>query len=98
VVPPLEGTSLAPAFAGRTLDRAGPLFWEHEGNRAIRDGRFKLVAKEDRPWELYDMAADRTELRDLAAGRPELVRGLASKWVAWAERANVLPLGTWRRE
>jgi arylsulfatase len=95
-IQPMEGVSLAPAFAGRTLERPQPLFWEHEGNRAIRSGRWKLVAKENRPWELYDIESDRTEMRDLAGERPEAVREFAAKWDAWAERANVLPLGTWR--
>jgi len=95
-VKPMEGTSLKPAFAGKPLARKAPLFWEHEGNRAIRDGRYKLVAKEDRAWELYDLEKDRSELENLAAAKPEVVRELDAKWNAWAERAHVLPLGTWR--
>jgi len=95
-IKPLEGASLAPAFAHQELDRKSPLFWEHEGNRAVRDGKWKLVAKENQPWELYDMEADRTELHDLATTKPELAKTLAAKWDAWAERANVLPLGAWR--
>ncbi len=94
-VPPLEGKSLVPAFRGETIAREA-LYWEHEGNRAIRVGRWKLVAKENRPWELYDLEADRTELHDLAAQHPERVRDLERQWEAWAERAQVLPLGAWR--
>ena len=71
-------------------------FWEHEGNRAFRDGKWKLVAKENQPWELYDIEADRTEMNDLASKQPAKVKELAAKWDAWAARANVLPLGTWR--
>ncbi len=93
---PLEGVSLAPAFSGKPLRRAQPIFWEHEGNRAIRDGQWKLVAKENEAWELYDLAADRTEMHDLAAKHPEKVKGLAAKWDAWAARTQVLPLGAWR--
>lgn len=95
-ITPLEGVSLAPAFAGRSLGRTQPIFWEHEGNRAIRDGRWKLVAKENRPWELYDMEKDRTEIHDLADQMPDLVRKLDESWTAWAKRAHVLPVGTWR--
>lgn len=95
-VRPMEGTSLVRAFAGEPLDRASPIFWEHEGNRAIRDGRWKLVAKENRPWELYDMITDRTELHDLASEDPARVRDLGAKWDVWAKRAQVLPLGAWR--
>ena len=43
------------------------MFWEHEGNAAVRIGKWKLVRNYPRPWELYDMDADRTELHDLAA-------------------------------
>ena len=48
------------------LNRKEPIFWEHESNRAVRDGKWKLVAKADQPWELYDMEKDRTEMHDLA--------------------------------
>ena len=92
----MEGASLRPAFAGREIGRTQPLFWEHEGNRAIRDGRWKLVAKEKQPWELYDMELDRTEMNNLAAREPEVVRELDAKWTAWAARSRVLPLGQWR--
>lgn len=93
---PLEGVSLRPAFEKKSLARTQPLFWEHEGNRAIRDGKWKLVAKENGPWELYDIDADRTETKDLAQVKPDLVTALDAKWTAWATRANVLPLGKWR--
>ncbi|MBI1312367.1 sulfatase-like hydrolase/transferase [bacterium] len=95
-IKPLEGVPLVPAFAGKSLDRPQPIFWEHEGNRAVRDGKWKLVAKENQPWELYDMETDRTEMHDLAADKPDLAKQLAAKWDAYAERANVLPLGAWR--
>lgn len=93
---PMAGVSLRPALTGKSLRRPQPIFWEHEGNRAVRDGRWKLVAKEKQAWELYDIPADRTEMNDLAAARPDKVRELAARWDAWAARANVLPLGTWR--
>jgi arylsulfatase A-like enzyme len=95
-IQPMEGVSLLPALTGKPLDRAQPICWEHESNRAIRDGQWKLVAKADQPWELYDMTADRTELHDLAAQQPDKVKELSAKWRAWAVRANVLPLGSWR--
>ena len=94
-IPPLEGRSLAPAFEGQTIERDA-IYWEHEGNRAIRVGEWKLVAKENQPWELFDMEADRTEMHNRAADMPERVSELSAKWRAWAERSQVLPLGTWR--
>ncbi|MES2694816.1 MAG: arylsulfatase [Verrucomicrobiota bacterium] len=95
-IKPLEGVSLAPAFSGGKLARKAPIFWEHESNRAVRDGQWKLVAMEDAPWELYDMTADRTEMRNVAAQHPDKVRELSAAWDAWAKRSDVLPLGSWK--
>ncbi len=95
-IKPMEGVSLNPVFEGNSLKRKDPIFWEHESNRAIRDGKWKLVAMEDAPWELYDMEQDRTEMNNLAAKNPKKVQELAKLWDAWAERADVLPLGVWK--
>ncbi|HOB99093.1 MAG TPA: arylsulfatase [Verrucomicrobiota bacterium] len=95
-VTPLEGVSLRPGFEGRPLGRARPLFWEHEGNRAVLDGKWKLVALAGQAWRLYDTVKDRTEENDLAASEPDRVKALAAKWDEYAARANVLPLGGWR--
>lgn len=93
---PLEGISLMPVLTGAgDLERSQPLFWEHESNRAVRDGKWKLVSLEAEPWELYDMNRDRGEMNDLAAVYPRVVARLAAEWYAWAERAQVLPLGGW---
>jgi arylsulfatase len=95
-IKPMEGTSLRPALEGKALQRSKPLVWEHEGNRAIRDGQWKLVAKENKPWELYNLETDRGEQRDLASSEPARVKAMSADWDAWAARANVLPLGAWR--
>jgi len=97
-IAPMEGVSLRPALTGKPLRRPQPIFWEHEGNRAVRDGKWKIVAKENKPWELYDIEADRTEMNDLAAKHADKVKELAAEWDAWAARANVSPLGQWRAE
>jgi arylsulfatase len=90
-IEPVAGASLVPTFADRPLDRPA-LYWEHEGNRAVRAGSWKLVARgRAGPWELYDLATDRTELHDRAADHPEVVERLAAMWQAWAERSGVLP-------
>ncbi|HEY3392852.1 MAG TPA: arylsulfatase [Lacipirellulaceae bacterium] len=88
-IQPMEGVSLLPAFAGQPLVRKEPIFWEHEGNRAVRDGKWKLVMKLRGQWELYDTQVDRTESRDLIEDQPELAKELIAKWEAWAERSDV---------
>ncbi len=91
-ITPMQGISLLPALAGKPLARKAPLFFEHEGHRAVRDGRWKLVAKGAAgKWELYDTEVDRTEMQDLAASHPEVVDHLAAKWEAWGQEAGVLP-------
>jgi arylsulfatase A-like enzyme len=89
---PMEGVSLCPAMENKSLPERA-IFWEHHGNRGLRKGKWKLVAKgEFAPWELYDMEADRTELNDLAKDEPERVEKMAQMWLSWAKRANVLPM------
>lgn len=93
IMTPMQGVSLLPAFAGKHLSRSKPIFFEHEGNRAIRDGDWKLVAKGARgDWELYNIAADRTEMHNLAASEPGRVKTMAQQWERWAESSQVLPL------
>lgn len=96
-IPPLEGKSLVPTFADRPVER-DYLAWEHERNRAIRSGRWKLVAVHGKPWELYDLETDRTEQKDLAARMPEKVRELSATWDAWAKRTHVLPYPPQKKE
>jgi len=91
-ITPMEGVSLRAAFEGRPLPRSQPIFFEHEGNRAAREGDWKLVAKGPAgKWELYNLAADRTETRDLAATEPAKLKELVAKWEAWATRAHAIP-------
>ncbi len=87
ILPP-EGRSLLPALRGEPA-QPRTLFFEHEGNRAASESRWKLVAKKDGPWELYDAEADRTELKNLAAAHPDVVVKLAKLWDDWAERCFV---------
>jgi len=46
-------------------------------------GQWKLVAGKGKPWELYDMTADRTELNDLAKAHPDRVAAMASTFEQW---------------
>jgi arylsulfatase len=82
---PLDGRSLAPLFAGDSRPGHDRLFFEHEGGRAIRAGDWKLVARKaaSNDWELYHIASDRTETRNVAAEHPERVAELKRAWQDW---------------
>jgi arylsulfatase A-like enzyme len=89
-IQPIEGISLTPAFENRPLaDRT--IYWEHEGNLAVRQGKWKLVLKYPGTWELYDMDKDRTEMHNLATEQSEKVQELAALYDAWAKRCGVQP-------
>jgi arylsulfatase len=96
---PCEGESLVHSFRRDESGASRHLYWEHEGNRAIRIGKWKLVYKygegeKDIPhgaWELYDMEADRTETTDLARKYPARVSKLATQWEEWAVEHHVVP-------
>lgn len=98
-IKPLSGVSLAPSFRGKSLKRNQPLFFEHEDNAAIFSGDWKLVGTnvsvpggvDASKWELYDIKKDRTETKDLASEKPEVVQRLARKWQDWADRVDVFP-------
>jgi arylsulfatase len=92
-VQPTEGESFAAAFTQGEWSRKRPIFWEHEGNCAVRDGKWKLVKRYPGDWELYDMDADRTELHDLAQQNPAIVDRMKSGYAAWADRCKVRPWG-----
>lgn len=87
---PHQGVSMLPLLHG---DRVAPrtLYVEHEGNRMVREGDWKLVALHDKPWELYNLNEDPTEMHDLAANEPERVRKMSAGWETWAENCNVKP-------
>lgn len=88
---PMAGTSLIPALRGHRMPER-TLYFEHEGTRAVREGRYKVTALRGETWKLYDMEHDRTELVDLAAKQPWRVEALARKWDTWAAENQVTPL------
>ncbi len=88
---PMEGKSLVPAFADKPIERDA-IYWDHEGNAAVRVGDWKLVRmRREGAWELYNLKADRTELHNLAPQEPNRAADLLAKWNDWAKRTNVLP-------
>ena len=89
-VAPMEGESFLPLLKGTGKDRDRPIFWEHEGNGAVRDGEWKLVRKHPGDWELYNMVDDRTELLDLSNVNKGRKSGLIKQYEEWATRCGVL--------
>ncbi|MEM9657085.1 MAG: sulfatase-like hydrolase/transferase, partial [Planctomycetota bacterium] len=97
-ITPTAGVSLRPLFAEEAPLQREALFWEHEGNAAIRHGDWKLVREGARgAWELYDLTIDRTESRNVAAEHPDRIADLAARWHDWAERCRVSPHGAPKR-
>ncbi|MBI1370651.1 MAG: sulfatase-like hydrolase/transferase [Planctomycetes bacterium] len=87
---PLEGRSLMPALSGGSVER-DEICWEHEGNRAIRMGDWKAVSPKGAAWQLYNLAVDRTETRNLSSEDPKRTAELAKAWEAWAIRVHAEP-------
>ena len=86
--PALEGKSFLPLLEQSDGEAVihDQLAWELYGNRALRQGKWKLVWGAGlKKWELYDMDADRTETRDLASVQPERVRAMSEAWYQWAD-------------
>jgi arylsulfatase A-like enzyme len=95
-ITPMEGISLKSVLTGGKLQRGQPLFWEHEGNRAMRYGDWKLVSQYDyqntkfRPWELYNLKTDRSELTDMSKEQSELKTRMIQDYEQWANRVGVV--------
>ncbi|MES2426418.1 MAG: arylsulfatase [Bacteroidota bacterium] len=97
-ITPVEGISLVPSFENKPLTREA-IYWDHEMNKAVRMGNWKLVSEANLkgktytsdPWELYDISTDRSELNNVAAQHPDMVKKMDAMWEAYAKRCNVLP-------
>ena len=88
---PKEGLSLRPALLGEPLHRVKPIFWEHEGNRAVRSGPWKAVMKLKGEWELYNIEEDRTEQNNLIGINKAVAVLLIQQWNDWAATSFVDP-------
>jgi len=83
---PVEGRSLLPILRGGKRPPPEALFWAQLGNRAVRQGKWKLVWDVDfKHWELYDMETDRTERDNMATRHPAQVKALALAYEQWAK-------------
>jgi len=88
---PMEGLSLLPILQGKSRPEPEFLAWEWAGNRAYRKGDWKVVwDKLVKEWELYDLASDRTETRNLAGAQPDRTRALSEAWTQWARRTGLV--------
>ncbi|NUN95020.1 MAG: arylsulfatase [Candidatus Omnitrophica bacterium] len=85
---PMEGKSLRAVLESGASLGERPIFWEHEGNRAVRVGKWKLVSKHPGAWQLFDLEADRSEMHNLADADPDRVARLAALYEDWAERCG----------
>jgi arylsulfatase len=88
-IQPSEGKSLMPILTSKEWTDHEYLFWEHEGSRAVRHGKWKLVSGPDSKWELYNMETDRSELHNLLTLFPDTVSQLKMKYESWASRVGV---------
>ncbi|GBG07681.1 arylsulfatase [Paenibacillus agaridevorans] len=88
---PPEGKSMKKFFVSDDHAEDRFLFWEHEGNAAVREGNWKLVKNYPGKWELFDMAQDRTEIYNLADQYPERVQQMIVQYDRWATRCGVKP-------
>ncbi|MEM6569988.1 MAG: sulfatase-like hydrolase/transferase, partial [Planctomycetota bacterium] len=86
----IDGRSMVGLLTEGTREPHAELAWEWAGNRALRQGDWKVVwDRTVKAWELYDLSRDRTETRDLAREHPERVAALSAAWFRWAERTGL---------
>ncbi|HJO08322.1 MAG TPA: arylsulfatase [Verrucomicrobiota bacterium] len=91
IVPTSDGISLVKILKGAKAPlHTKPIFIEHEGNRIARDGKWKLVSYANKPWELFDLDADRSESNDLADLHSRIVDRLDDAYAQWAKRIGVV--------
>ncbi len=90
-IKPMEGKSLMPIIKGDSMEREY-IIWEHGGNRALRMGNWKIVAKGGKgKWELYNLEVDRSELNNLADVFPDRLKRMTDKFEVEAYRTNIFP-------
>ena len=95
----LEGSSFLEVLNEGNWKRTDPIYWEHEGSRAMRDGEWKLVSEVGEGWELYNMSEDRTELNNLAENEKDRLLKMQNSYKEWMNRCGVedwpIPSQTW---
>ena len=88
-IKPIDGISLLPVLLTNKPISRGALYWEHVGNKAVRDGKWKLVANSWGEWELYDMNNDGSETNNLAEIYSDTLNVMVKKYDTWAKEIGV---------
>ena len=89
-IPPMEGISLLPLLNGEPLDDARPIIVEHEGNKMLRDGKWKIVQEyKELKWRLYNLETDPTEMKNLAGEEPEILKRMINDYQKMANHIGV---------
>ena len=91
-----SGKSLIPLFKGsKEQIHNEPIFWEHEGNKAVRLGDYKLVQDWEKGttdnWELYNLSKDRTEIKNIISELPDKADQMVTMYNNWAKNIGVIP-------
>ena len=87
---PLMGKSLLPILQGKKREGHETMYFHFGTDRALRQGKWKLVSAKLGRWELYDMESDRAEMNDLAKRHPDRVKTMAAKWFGLAKNTERL--------
>ena len=90
-ITPVQGRSLTPVFSGLVRDPHPWIYFQFSNNRAVRKGDLKVVSVKGRPWELYDLGQDRSELNNLAKSRPDDLKRMRELWFEIAEQTEQAP-------
>jgi arylsulfatase A-like enzyme len=88
----MEGTSLVSFWKGKGKEKERAICFEHEGNKAVRKGKWKIVAEyPQNEWFLYDLSSDRAEQVDLNDKYPAVLKEMVTIYNTWADRVGVIP-------
>lgn len=91
---PSDGLSMVPSLKGGKPLLHDAIYWEHEGHCAMMQNNWKIVKPSiGGTWELYELEHDRTEMKNVAAAHPDIVKSMNSLWQKWADSHQVFPKG-----
>ena len=85
-----EGESFLKVLLGENKKRQAPIIFEHEGNCAVRNDKYKLVKTNGCEWRLYDMQNDRSEMKDLKNALPDIYDEMKKEYHENAKRTGII--------